>query len=462
MSQAPTPTARAEAAPDKAKAGNYPAAKKGDVVNDYHGTKVADPYRALEDPDSAETKAWVEAENRVTFGFLESIPARAKIKARLTQLWDYEKYGVPFHEGGRYFYTRNTGLQAQSVLYTTPSLDGEPKPLLDPNTLSQDGTVALSGAAVSDDGKRIAYGIAAAGSDWVEWHVRDVETGRDLPDLIKWVKFSGADWTKDNAGFFYGRFPEPAPGADLKGANYFQKVYHHRLGTPQSEDRLVWEDPEHKDWRADTTVSDDGAYLILTLGKGTDAKHRVLFRPMADADAKPVHLVGEFEAQYRFIDNDGPVFFFETNKDAPRGKVVAVDTRDPAPSKWKEILPQAAETLDSVNLVGDRFIASYLKDAHTQVKVFDIAGKFLREVDLPGLGTAGGFGGKRSDKETFYSYATFTAPATIYRYDIASGQSTVFRRRSWRSTRPSTSPSRSSIRARTGPRSRCSSATRRA
>ena len=396
-------TTWAEAPLDKAKADAYPAAKKGEVVDDYHGTKVADPYRGLEDPDSAETKAWVEAENRVTFAFLESIPARAKIKARLTQLWDYEKYGVPFHEGGRYFYTKNTGLQAQSVLYTTPSLDGEPKPLLDPNSLSKDGTVALAGTAVSDDGRRIAYGIAAAGSDWVEWHVRDVESGQDLPDVIKWVKFSGADWTKDNAGFFYGRFPEPAPGADLKGANYFQKVYHHKLGTPQAEDTLVWEDPEHKDWRADTTVSDDGAYLILTLGKGTDAKHRVLFRPMADVDAKPIHLVGEFEAQYRFIDNDGPVFFFETNKGAARGQ--GHRHRHPqafGPSELEvELIPQAAETLQGVNarrrplhrLVpqGRRRRRSSCSTSSGQIS--------SATSSSPAWGPPAGFGGKRSGRE---------------------------------------------------------------
>jgi prolyl oligopeptidase len=397
-----------------AKALAYPRAAKGGTVEEYHGTKVADPYRWLEDPDSAETRAWVEAENKVTFAFLEAIPERAKIKERLTKLWDYEKYGVPHREGGRYFFSKNDGLQNQGVLYWAASLEDAPKVLLDPNTLSADGTVALSGTSISDDGKLIAYGLAAAGSDWVDWKVRDVETGKDLDDLIKWVKFSDATWTKDNKGFFYGRFPQPEAGADLKGANYFQKLYYHKVGTPQDADTLVWEDKEHKD-------------LVLTLGKGTDDKYRVLYRKLADSDAAPVHLVGDFDAEYSFLDNDGPVFYFKTNKDAPRGKVVAIDTRSPEPSKWTTLIPEVAETLGSVSLVGDRFIASYLKDAHTQVRIFGLDGKAAGEVDFPGLGTATGFGGKRSDKETFYAYTSYTTPTTIYRYDLDAGKSAVYK-----------------------------------
>ncbi len=406
----------------------YPVARKDDVVDDYHGVKVADPYRWLEDPDSPETRAWVEAENRVTFGHLESIPARSALKDRLTKLWDYEKFGAPFREGGRYFYSRNSGLQNQSVLYSTDRLDGEGRVLLDPNTLSPDGTVALSGMAISDDGGLMAYGIASAGSDWNEWKVRDVATGRDLDDHLRWIKFSGASWSKDRKGFYYGRFPEPAPGAGLKAPNYFQKLYYHRLGTPQAEDPLVYERPDQKEWQFHGEVTEDGAYLIITVSKGTDHKYRILTRELNRPDAPIVELIDNFEAEYNFIEHDGPIFWFQTNKDAPRGRVVAIDTRDPAPGRWAEVIPEAPETLRGVSMVDDTFVASYLKDAHSQVKLFDPKGKFVREVSFPGIGTASGFGGKRKDRETFYSLTTFTAPTTIYRYDMKTGESTVFKR----------------------------------
>jgi prolyl oligopeptidase len=405
----------------------YPRAPQSDTVDEYHGVKVPDPYRPLEDPDSAETRAWVEAQNQVTFGFLESIPQREAIRKRLTALWDYEKYGAPSHEGGRYFYSYNTGLQNQSVLYTTEALEAPGRVLLDPNTLSADGTVALSGASVSDDGSLIAYGTAAAGSDWNTWKVREVATGKDLDDTLQWIKFSGASWSKDGKGFYYGRFPEPQPGEDLKGANYYQKLYYHRLGTPQAEDTLIWKDDEHKDWRADATVTDDGQYLILTLGKGTDDKYRILYRPLDGSDAEPKHLVGDFDADYTFIENDGPLFLFRTNQDAPRGRIIGINIHHPDPNDWVEIVPQAAETLQGADVVADHLLVSYLKDAHTQVKVFDLKGNFVREVEFPGLGTAGGFSGKRTDKETFYAFTSYTAPTTIYKYDVASGASTVWK-----------------------------------
>jgi prolyl oligopeptidase len=406
----------------------YPAAPRSETVDQYHGRTIADPYRPLEDPDAPATRAWVEAENRLTFRHLESIPERAAIRERLRALWDYEKYSLPEQEGGRYFYSYNTGLQNQDVLHTAESIEGAARLLLDPNTLSADGTVALSGASVSKDGRLIAYGIAAAGSDWNEWRIRDVSTGRDALDLIKWVKFSSAEWLPDGRGFFYGRFPEPRPGEDLKDANYHQKVYMHRLGTPQSADVLVWEDAEHKEWRAEPKVSDDGVYLILTLERGTDAKHRVLYRRLDRPEVKLIHLVGDFEAEYDFIDNDGSIFWFKTNKDAPRGKVVAIDTRDPDPKKWIELIPQAAETLELANVVADHFLAVYLEDAHTAARVFDLKGQRVRDIEFTELGTATGFGGKRTDKETFYAFTSFSTPATIYRYDVVSGASTIWRK----------------------------------
>jgi len=407
---------------------NYPEAPRSNAVDHYHGVPVNDAFRPLEDPDSPPTRAWVEAQNKLTFGFLESIRERAAIHRRLMQLWDYEKYDIPFDEGGRYFYTYNTGLQNQSVLYTSDSLQSKPRALIDPNALSADGTVALAGIAVSKDGKRVAYGIAAAGSDWNHWKVRDVETGKDLPDDLQWIKFSGAEWAPDGAGFFYGRFPEPRSGDDLKGANYYQKVYYHRLGTEQAGDQLVWEDPDHKDWRAYPYVTDDGQYLILTVSKGTDAKYRVLYRPLDRPDLKPIHLVGEFDSDYTVIDNDGPIFWFKTDKNAPRGKVVAIDTRKPQPENWVELIPQAVETLVDVDAVASHFVATYLKDAYSIGRVFDEAGRYVRDVSLPGLGTVAGFHGKRRDHETFYSFTSFNTPATIFRYDVAAGKSTLWRR----------------------------------
>ncbi len=389
---------------------------------------MPDPYRPLEDPDATATRAWVEAENKITFGFLEAIPQRPAIRARLTALWDYEKFGAPHVEGGKYFFGYNTGLQNQSVLYVADTLEAHPRTLLDPNTLSEDGTVALAGTKVSDDAKLLAYGIATAGSDWTEWKVRDVSTGKNLDDYLKWIKFSSAEWSPDSKGFYYGRFPEPRPGSNLKGANYYQKLYYHTIGKPQADDKLIWEDNEHKEWRASPTVSDDGKYLILTLGKGTDAKYRILYRPFDRPAQEPVHLVGEFEAEYHFIDNDGPIFWFKTNKNTSRGKVIAIDTRSPQPEHWVDLISEAPETLQSVDLVGDHFLAVYLKDAQSLVRVFDLHGKHVRDVVLPGIGTAAGFTGKRKDHEAFYAFTSFTVPTTVYRYDIASGESKLWRR----------------------------------
>lgn len=406
----------------------YPEARKGDVVENQFGVEVADPYRWLEDPDAPESREWIEAENEITFGWLEEIRERDPIRDRLTELWDYEKFGTPSKRGGRYFYSKNDGLQNQSVLYTCRSLDDEPKVLIDPNTMSEDGTVALGGTAVSDDGRYIAYSINRAGSDWQEWYVRDIDTGKDTGDVIKWAKFSGASWTKDGAGFFYSRYDEPTEGSELQGVNYYQKLYYHRLGTDQSQDELVYERPDEKEWGFSGDVTDDGRYLIIGVWKGTERKNRVYYKDLSDWNSPVVKLIDVLEAQYSFVDNDGPVFWFQTDKDAPRGRVIAIDTGNPDRSEWREIIPQLKDTLRGVNVIDNRFVASYLKDAQTDVKVFDINGTLLRTVDLPGIGTAGGFGGKRSDKETFYAFTGYSTPTTIYRYDIATGKSTVFRK----------------------------------
>jgi len=404
----------------------YPKVKTVDQVDELHGVKVADPYRWLEDLDSPETAAWVAAQNEVTFRFLGEIPARERIKERMTKLWDFERYGLPFKEGGRYFYSKNDGLQAQSVFYVLDSLDGEPRVLIDPNKLSEDGTVALAGLSISEDGKRMAYGLSTAGSDWVEYRVRDIDTGRDLDDHLKWIKFSGASWTKDGQGFYYSRFDEPK-GDQLKDTNYYQKLWYHKLGTAQVDDKLVYSRPDQKEWGFAGEVTEDGQYLVITITQGTERKNRVYFQDLATGDGRTIELLNDFDAQYGFINNDGPVFWFFTDLDAPRGRVIAIDTRHPERANWKEIIPQAAETLDGVTLVNDTFIAHYLKDAYTQVRMFDLRGQHVRDVALPGVGTAGGFGGKRRDTETFYSYTSFNMPNTIYRYDMPSGASSVYR-----------------------------------
>ena len=406
---------------------SYPVSKTVDQVDDYHGVKIADPYRWLEDANSADTHAWVEAQNRLTQSYLAQIPGRAAIKARLTKLWNYERFSVPFKEGGRYFYSRNDGLQNQSVLYTMKSLADTPQLLLDPNTLAADGTVALAGIAVSPNGKSLAYSTAASGSDWNEIRVRDIASGKDTADLIKWVKFSSTAWLHDGSGFFYSRYDEPQEATKLADVNYFQKLYLHKLGTPQSADVLVYDRPDHKEWGFGGSVTDDGRYLIITASEGTAHKNRLYYKDLGSKSGEVTALLEDFDAAYDFIDNDGPVFYFRTDRDAPRARIIAIDTRKPAPANWKSIVPEAAQTLDSASIVNHQLVLNYLSDAHSLVKVYDLKGKPLHDVDLPGIGSAAGFGGKRGDQETFYSYTSFTTPTTIYRYDLKRGQSSVYR-----------------------------------
>ena len=405
----------------------YPKAKTVDQVDNYHGVKVSDPYRWLEDTDSADTKAWVEEENKLTFGYLDQIPYRKAIRDRMTKLWNFERFTVPRQEGGRYFYQHNNGLQNQNVLLVAESLTAEPRTLLDPNTLSSDGTVALAGTAYTNDGKLLAYGTAASGSDWEEWHVRDVGTGQDLPDLIKWVKFSGASWSKDGKGFYYSRFDEPK-GTALRDTNYFQKLYYHKVGTQQAEDRLTYERPDNKEMGFGGQVTDDGHYLVIYVSQGTSPKNRLYYKDLTKPDSQVVRLLDDFDASYQFVDNDGPVFWIKTDLEAPRGKLIAIDTRHPEKANWKTLVAQGADKLEDANVVDNLFLLGYLKDAKTEVRVHDLNGKLLRTVDLPGIGTAAGFSGKRMDKETFYSFTSFISPTTIYRYDPQTGKSLVFKK----------------------------------
>lgn len=410
----------------------YPATRSIDHRDQYHGVEVSDPFRWLEDPNSDETKAWIEAQNQVTFAYLNDIPVRETLKQRVTTLWNYEKYGIPFKKADRYFYFKNDGLQNQSVLYTLPTLEAEPRVLLDANTLSEDGTIALTGLSISEDGKLVAYALSGAGSDWKEWKVRDVETGEDLPDSLKWSKFSGAAWTLDHQGFFYSRYDEPSETTQFEEINLFPKIYYHRLGTLQAEDTLIYERPDHKDWLIDGFVTEDGRYLIIGVRQGSASENLLFYKDLTQPDSEVVELINTFEASYNFIDNDSPdndgtTFWIQTDLEAPRGRVTAIDLTAPEKSNWRELIPQAEETLEGVGLLNNQFVASYLKDAHTQIKIFELNGAIVREVPLPGLGSAGGFGGKRYDTETFYSFTGFTTPTTIYRYNLVTGESSLFR-----------------------------------
>ncbi|MEL6138853.1 MAG: prolyl oligopeptidase family serine peptidase [Cyanobacteria bacterium J06628_6] len=405
----------------------YPNSRRDDQTDTYHGVQIADPYRWLEDPNAADTKAWVKAQNEVTFGYLGKIEQTEKIKTRLTELWNYERYSSPFKRGGRYFYYKNDGLQNQSVLYTQPTLEDVAKVLLDPNTLSEDGTVALRSIAVSENGQYLAYGLSASGSDWVEWKVRDIETGTDLDDHLKWSKFSGAAWTHDSQGFFYSRYDEPKEESQFEDVNYYQKLFYHRLGTPQSEDQLIYERQDQKEWGFSGSVTDDGQYLVISVWRGTDPKNLVFYKDLQATDADVVELISEFEAEYGLVDNEGTTFWFQTDLDAPKGRLVAIDISQPEKENWKEILPEAEETLQSVSLLNHQFVTDYLKDAYTTIKIYDQAGQFVRNVELPGIGSAGGFGGKKDDTDTFYSFTSYTVPNRIYRYDMTTGKSTLFR-----------------------------------
>lgn len=405
----------------------YPATRKVDQVDHLHGTAVADPFRWLEDDNSAETKEWVKAQNAVTDKFLEAMPQRLPARKLYTDLYNFEKFGVPAKEGGRYFWTRNDGLQQQSVLYTAKSLKDQPQVALDPNTLSKDGTVALTGTAVSRDGRLLAYGTAGAGSDWQTWKVRDLSTGQDLPDTIEWVKFSGAAWTPDGKGFFYSRYDAPKPGEALTGANYFQKLYYHRLGTPQSADVLVAENAQEKQWGFGAEVSDDGRVALINIWQGSGRKNGLMLLPL-DAQggyggAKAVPLTLAFDAEYTPVLLDGQRLVVKTDKDAPRGRLISIPLdkawKAPAPSAWTTLVPEAKEAMVGASAVGGQLLLSYLADASTLVRVHAPNGRHLRDLALPGVGTASGFGGRWSDKETFFSYTSLTNPTEIYRLDLS-------------------------------------------
>ena len=407
----------------------YPVSKQVSQIDDYFGTPVADPYRWLEDDvrNSGEVRAWVESQNSLTYSQIKQLPYRKEIKARLTKLWDYEKFGTPFKRGQRYFYFKNNGLQNQNVLYKLQSLGDEPTALIDPNQWSADGTNALGGLEFSDDGKLLAYGVQKAGSDWRTWEVMEVESGKKLSDELNWIKFGSVSWTKDSKGFFYSCYDEPKSDEKFQGLNLGQKVYYHRIGDPQSKDQLVHENQENPKYGFLPEVSEDGKYLVITVWQGTDDRYRVLYRSLEDPNSKLTPLIKGFENEYSFLGNDGSKFYFKSDFNAPKKCILLIDTLHPEPGHWKVIVPESDDSMESAGIVGDNFIVQYLQDAKSQVKLYDLGGNYTREVKFPGIGTASGFGGRRDQHETFYSFSSFNQPPSVYRYDLKSGKSNLIR-----------------------------------
>jgi prolyl oligopeptidase len=408
-----------------------PVTKKVEVTDDYFGTKVADPYRWLEDDNAADTKAWVEAQNKVTSEYLESVPERERVKARLTKLWNYERYSPVTKRGGRYFFYKNDGLQNQSVLYVADALEGTPRVLIDPNSMAKDGTVALSDVIFTDDGSLAAYGVAESGSDWVTWRVRDVATGADKKDEIKWTKFTSVAWLKDGSGFYYSGFAAPKGGDELKGVVKNQKVFFHKLGTEQTADVVTFERTDKPDWMYDTEITDDGKYLLIAQRESTERKNRLYVRELGKKDAKTVAVFDAFDASYNVIGSDGDQFYVLTDKDAPRFRLVSVKAVEKSdPKQWKTLVAESVgnrDVLAAVTLVGERFATVWRTDAHEALRMYSLSGKKENDIALPTLGTVGYVHGQRKDKEAFFSFTSFTYPTSIYRYNLDKKTTSLWR-----------------------------------
>jgi len=404
----------------------YPVTRTVDQVDDYHGTKVADPYRWLESTDSPETKEWIAAQNRLTESWLATVPERARLAKRLTELFAYERRNVVAKVGSTLFFARNPGLAAQSVIWRQGPGDTEPVIVLDPNTLSSDGTVSISGFEPSDDGRWLAYSTSDGGSDWRTWHVRDLTTMQDTADVLRWSKFAGAAWAHDGSGFYYCRFPEPAAGEVLEQANFDQTVWFHRLGEPQEKDTLVYARPDQPEWGFQPLVTDDGRFLVLNVSHGTDRRNRVYVKDLASADSPMIKLLDDFDASYDWVGSIGGTFYFRTDLDAPRGRVIAIDFDRPARDQWREVVATAADSLGAVSLLHGTLFLNYLQDGSTRIRMQRLADGAASDFALPGIGTAGGFGGKSTDTETFWTFTSFTSPTTVYRLDLDTMQSTVW------------------------------------
>ncbi len=419
---APPPTSHAGLA--------YPRAPTGNVVETHHGVAVPDPYRWLENMDSAETRAWVTQENALTDTYLGKLPGKDALRARITELVSYESFGIPARRGARAFWTHRDGKQDQSVVWTAPRLDAQPTVLLDPNTISTDGSLAFAGLSIAVTGTRVAYGLSAGGGDWQTWHLRAVATAKDLPDELPYIKYYQPVFNRDGTGLYYSRFPAPAPGKELVETDHDCRVYFHRVGTSADKDAVVYERPDHPTWQFDLGVTRDGRYLVITTGDGEvgdRAEELLSYLDLQKPGAKPVALIDTYDAEYVFAGNDGPVFYVQTTAGAARKRVIAIDTRSPTRDHWKEIVPEGPDAVDSVRLAGRQLFVTTLHDAHTAVTAYDLRGKKLRDVKLPGIGTAFGFGGGPDDQETFYAFTSFTVPSAIYRYNLATGASTLWK-----------------------------------
>jgi len=403
----------------------YPETKTVKVVEDFHGVKVADPYRWLEDLQAPEVRQWIDAQNRLTRSYLDNIPFREKIQKRLEELWNYPRYSVPQKHGNRYFFFKNDGLQNQSVLYMVESLEAEPVVVIDPNKFSPDGTVALRSMGFSRDGRYLAYGLSSSGSDRQEIHIRDIDTGKDFEEVIRWCKFTSIAWKPDNSGFFYNRYPKPGT-VPKEDENNYSRVYFHRLGTPQEEDVLIYERPDRKEWGFSPQVTEDGNYLLIYVWHGTDPKNRVYYQKL-EGNGKIVKLLDRADASYTFIGNVGETFYFRTDLDAPRGRIIAIDLKRPQRRHWKVIIPEQEEVIDFARMIDNRLMVVYMKDAHHIMKVYDLSGQFEKEIKLPTLGSVSGLSGRQKDKEFFFGFTSFLFPTNIYRYDFETGKLTLFR-----------------------------------
>ena len=411
----------------------YPQTRAANTVDTLHGTAVPDPYRWLEDTDAPETRSWIEAQNALTFGYLAGLPQRTAIRERLEKVWNYPKYSAPVKVKNRYFSLENTGLQNQPVLYVREKLDGTPRVLLDMNTAGGDGTIALTTFEPSPNGELLAYGVSSGGSDWQEFRVREVKTARDLSDTLKWVKFSSIAWTRDNKGFFYSRYDAPAAGTEMSAVNRNQKLYYHRLGTPQSADELIYARPDQPDWGFDAEVSDDGYFAVIHVWEGTDPKNRVYFidlnsptRPRITAPV--VKLIDEADAEYRFVQNEGLTFILRTNLEAPRGRLIGVTITSPRRENWRTLVPESpTATLVDAEAVSDLMALSYLENAVSQLRLVTLRGTPRGTVPLPGIGTVTEVTGHELDEEFFYTFASYLVPPTVYRYDIGERTQSVFR-----------------------------------
>jgi prolyl oligopeptidase len=408
----------------------YPAARRGDVVETHHGVKVADPYRWLEQMDSGETRAWVTAENALTDGYLAEIGGRDALRARIEALVRYESFRAPFLRGGRYFWLYRDGRANQPVVSTAASLEGPTSTLFDPNRISADGSLAFAGISVSEDGAHFAYGLSIGGGDWESWHVRDVASGADLRDELPDIKYYAPAFTRDGKALYYSRFPAPQPGKELVETDHDCKVYVHEVGASVADDVVVYERPDHPTWQYDVEATRDGRYLVITIGDGQvgdRGQEQIAYLDLEKGGAKPVSLIDTYKAEYLFVGNDGPLFYFKTTDGAANKRIIAIDVRRPARDHWKEVVGEGANAIAQATLVGHQIFVTTLRDAHAAVAAYDLRGRKVRDIALPGLGSVDGFRGGPEDRETFYTYASFVVPNAVYRYDIATGTSKLWK-----------------------------------